>query len=126
VGIADENRVVSPDERAVKCRADAGIGLCTDDEESSDSEARQHGFEVGILERIAVLLIDVRLGVDRSQFGDDLPRVAPYGTRLAGVLDPDDRYLVLARLLDTALDIRHHCIALVVPADHSILHIDDE
>ena len=42
VGVADERRVVPPDERAVERRADARIGLRADDDESPDSEAREH------------------------------------------------------------------------------------
>ena len=38
VGVADEGRVVASDERAVERRADAGIGLCADDDESPNSE----------------------------------------------------------------------------------------
>ena len=72
-------------------RADAGIGLRTDNEEPPDSEPRQHRFEGGVLEGVAVLLIDVRLGVEWRQFGDDLPGITTYGTRLARVLDPHDR-----------------------------------
>jgi hypothetical protein len=36
VGVADQGRVVSPDERAVDRRADALIGLRADDDESPD------------------------------------------------------------------------------------------
>ena len=50
MSIADKDRVVSPHESAVKCRANACIGLCTDDEDSPDSEVREYGFEVGIFE----------------------------------------------------------------------------
>src|ERR1700730_3355900 len=77
VGIADKGRVVPPDERAMKRRADARIALCADDDKSPDSEARQHGLEGGVLEGVAVVLLDERLGVARSQLGDDPPPVAP-------------------------------------------------
>ena len=66
VGVADEGRVVPPGERAVERRADARIGLCADDDESSDSETRQHVLEGGVLEGVAVVLLDERLGVVRS------------------------------------------------------------
>ena len=63
VGVADKGRVVPPDERAVERRADARIGLRARDDESPDSEARQHGLEGGVLEGVAVVLLDERLGV---------------------------------------------------------------
>ncbi len=47
-------------------RANAPIGLCADDDESPDSKARQHGLESGVLEGVAVVLLDKRLGVGRS------------------------------------------------------------
>ena len=77
VGVADEGRVVPSGERAVERRADARIGLCADDDESSDTEARQHGLEGRVLEGVAVALLDERLCVARNQLGDDLPVVAP-------------------------------------------------
>src|ERR1700733_10654310 len=68
----------------------------------------------------------MRLCVDRSEFGNDLPWVATDSTRLPGVLDPDDRDLLQPRFLNHALDIRHHCVTLVVPIDHAGLRVDDE
>src|SRR5207253_9638033 len=50
VSVADQGGVVSPDECAVDRRPDARIGLCTYDDEPSDSEARQHRLEGGVLE----------------------------------------------------------------------------
>jgi hypothetical protein len=46
----------------VERTADARIGLCADDDEAPDSEARQHGLEGGVLEGVAVVLLDKRLG----------------------------------------------------------------
>ena len=66
VGVADKSRVVAPDERAVERRADARIRLCTDHEQSSDLEAREHGLQGGVLEGVAVALLDERLGGLRS------------------------------------------------------------
>ncbi len=57
VGVADKRGVVSSDKRAVEGRANAGVGLCTGDDESSDSQAGQHVFEVGVLEGIAIVLL---------------------------------------------------------------------
>jgi hypothetical protein len=50
VCIAHKNRVVASHERTVKSRADAGIGLCADGDESTDSEPRQHGLKISVLE----------------------------------------------------------------------------
>ena len=88
--VADEGRVVPPHERTVERRPDAFIGLCADDHEPPDSKARQHRLEVRVLERVAVVLLDERLGGARSELGDDPPFVAPPLELLAGVLDPDD------------------------------------
>ena len=126
MGVADEDRVVASGERAVERRADARIGLRADDDEPPDSEARQHGLERGVLEGVAVVLLDERLGVARRQLGDDPPLVAPSRELLAGVLDPDDGNLFLPRLLDEAADVRDDGVALVVSLDDTVLHVDDE
>ena len=126
VAIADKGRVVPPDECAVERRADACIGLSARDDESADSEARQHGLEGGVLERVAVVLLDERLGVLRSQFGDDPPVFAPPRKLLVRVLDPNDGDPFAARLLDKAADARDDRVALVSPLDNAVLHVDDE
>jgi hypothetical protein len=100
VGVADKGRVISPDERAVERRADARIGLGADDNESPNTEARQHGLKGGVLEGIALVLLDERLGAARSQLRDDPPAVAPPRKLLIGVLNPDDGDPFPPRLLD--------------------------
>jgi hypothetical protein len=42
------------------------------------------------------------------------------------VLDPGDRDAFPARLLDQALDVRDHGIALVSSFDDAVLDVDDE
>ena len=126
VGVVDQGRVVAPDERAVERRADARVGLRADDDEPPDSQARQHGLQGGVLEGVAVVLLDQRLGVVRSQFGDDPPVVAPSGQLVVGVLDPDDRDPFPPRLLDQAADASHDRVALVSLRDDAVLHVDDE
>jgi hypothetical protein len=125
---ASLTRVASypPDERAVERRADARIGLCADDDESPDSETRQHGLKGGVLEGVAVVLLDERLGVARSQLGDDPPVVAPPRKPLVGVLDPDNGDPFPPRLLDKAADVRDDRVALVSPRDDAVLRVDDE
>src|ERR1700722_20684958 len=68
----------------------------------------------------------MEFGVDRSEFGDDLPWIAAAGTRAARILDPDHGDLFPPGVLNDALDIRDHGVALVVPTDHAVLHIDNE
>jgi len=126
MSVADKGRVVPPDERAVERRADARIGLCADDDESPDSEARQDGLEGGVLEGVAIVLLDERLGVSRSQLGDDPPVAAPPRKLLVGVLDPDNGDPFPSRLLDKAADVRDDRVALVSPLDDAVLHVDDE
>jgi hypothetical protein len=79
VGVADERRVVAPDERAVERRADARIGLRADDDESPDPEARQHGLEGRFLE-VAVGLLDERLGVSGLDSGTSSQASLPLGS----------------------------------------------
>src|SRR5205823_7799681 len=88
--------------------------------------ARQNGLEGGVLEGVAVILLDERLGVAPSELGDDPPVVAPFRKLLVGVLDPDDGDPFPARLLDKADDVRDDRVALVSPLECAVLHVDDE
>src|SRR6476659_3556027 len=126
VGVADEGRVVPPDEGAVQRRADACVCLRADDEEPPDAEAREHGLERGVLEGVAVALRDEGLSVVRGKLGDDLPAVAPQREVLVGVLDPDDGDLLPASLLDEAADVCDDCVSLVRALDDAVLNVDDE
>jgi hypothetical protein len=110
----------------VERRADARIGLGPDDDESPDSEPGEHRLEGRVLERVAVALLDERLGVSRSQLGDDPPVVAPPRKVLVGVLDPDDGDPFTPCLLDQAADVRDNRVPLVSPLDDSVLRVDDE
>ena len=65
VGVTHEQRVVAPHDSTVNCRTDAGIGLGTGNDETSDTQARQHRLEIGFLEGVAVLLLDSRLLIGR-------------------------------------------------------------
>src|SRR6185312_5024827 len=114
------------DERAVQRRADARIGLCAGHDEPPDPEARQHGLEGGVLKGVAVALLHQRLGIARSQFGDDPPVVASLRELLVGMLDPDNGDLFPPRLLDQAADVRDNRVALVSAPDDTVLHVDDE
>jgi len=75
---------------------------------------------------VAIVLLDERLGVARSQLGDDPPVVAPPRKLLVGVLDPDNGDPFPPRLLDKAADVRDDRVALVSPLDDAVLHVDDE
>ena len=126
VGVADQGRVVPPDERAVQRRADARIGLSADDDEAPDSEARQHRLQGGVLEGVAVALRDERLGVARSQLGDDPPGLASLCKLLVGVLDPHNRNRFPASRLDDYCDVRNDRIALVRRRDNADLDVDNQ
>ena len=76
--------------------------------------------------RVAVVLLDERLGFAGSELGDDPPVVAPPRKLLVGVLDPDDGDPFPPRLLDKAADVRDDRVALVSPLDDAVLHVDDE
>jgi hypothetical protein len=110
----------------VERRADARIGLCADDDQPPDTEARQHGLQARVLEGVAVVLLDERLGVARSQLGDDPPLVAAPRKPLVGVLDPDDGDQFPACLLHEAADVRDDSVAPGGPLDDAVLHVDDE
>ena len=90
------------------------------------AEAGQHGLERGVLEGVAVVLLDQRLCVARSQLGDDLPGVAPSCKLLVGVLHPDHGHPLPPRPLDKAADIRDDRVALVSPLEGGVLHVDDQ
>ena len=83
--VADEDRVVAAGEGAVQRRADAGVGLGAGDDEAADAARRQLGLEVGVLERVAIALVDERLGVVALQLVDVLPLVAALGQLVVGV-----------------------------------------
>lgn len=76
VRVADQQRVVTSNERAVQGGANARVGLGTDDDEAADSELRQRRFERRVLERVAVIFLDQRLGFGRVELGGDPPAVA--------------------------------------------------
>ena len=107
-------------------RANAPIGLRADDDQSPDTETGQHGLKRGVLEGVAVVLLDQRLCIARSQLGDDLPGVAPPRELLVRVLDPDHGHALSPRPLDEGADIRDHGVALVSPLEGGVLYVDDE
>src|SRR5207248_3113809 len=63
VRILDERRVVAAHDRAVQRRPDAGVRLCTCDDESTDPACCERRFEVGVFEGVAVALVDQGLGL---------------------------------------------------------------
>ena len=126
MGVADEGRVVAPDEGAVERRADAGIRLRPDHDQVPDAEPREHVLQRGVLERVAVALLDERLVVARAQLRDDAPRVGAALQVLAVVLHPDDRHLLPACSLDQPGDVGDHGVPLVRALDDAVLHVDHE
>jgi hypothetical protein len=103
-------------------RADTPIGLCTDDDQSPDAETGQEGLKRGVLEGVAVVLLDQRLGVARGQLGDDLPALALPRQVLIGVLDPDHGHTLPPGPFDKTLDLRDDRVTL----ESRVLCVDDE
>jgi hypothetical protein len=126
VRVADERRVISPDESAVERRADARIGLRTDHDEPCHPEGRENLLETRVLERVAPVLLDERLGVVRRQLGHDLPVLTSLCKPIVRVLDPDNGDVFPARLLDEAADVRDDRVAFVRSCNDAVLDIDDE
>ncbi len=67
----------------------------------------------------AIVLFDERLGVIRSQLGDDPPAVAPTNRPLVGMLDPHNGDLFAPRFLDT------HPEAVKIPWVHDNVEADE-
>ena len=107
-------------------RADAGVGLRAHDHESSDAKALQHLLQGGVLEGVAVALLDEWFGLGRRELGHDPPAVAPLRQLLVGVLDPDHRDPFPPGPIDEAADVGDHRVALVSTLDDAFLHVDDE
>ena len=126
VRVGDQRRVVAPHERAMKCGADARVGLRADDQEPTDTQAREHGLEGGVFEGVAVTLLDERLGVARIQLRNDLPAVASPRQVVIGVLDPDHGDMLPTRLAHEGAHVRKHRITLVCPFHDAVLQVDDE
>lgn len=53
---------------------DACVGLCARYEQSADLETREDCLQVGVLEGVAVALVQAEFIVGSSQFRDNLPR----------------------------------------------------
>src|SRR5258708_1980046 len=102
------------------------IGGCADADRRPVSEARADGGGGGVLEGVAVALLDERLGVTGIQLGDDPPAVAPPRELLVGVLHPDDGDPFPPRPLDEAAHVGDDRVALVRPFDDAVLHVDDK
>ena len=102
MGVADQDRVVAPDDCAVQRRANALVGLGTGDDQAPDAQTGQDSFQAGVLEGVRETFGDDRLVIVRLEFGDDLPVIASRGQILVGVPDPDDRDLLAPRSLDEA------------------------
>src|SRR6185437_16299303 len=95
--IADEGRVVA------LARAPCSVerthqSVCAPTTTSRPTPSpEKHGPESGVLECVAIVLLDQRLCVAWGKRGDDLPAVASVGEFVVGVLDPDHRYPLASR-----------------------------
>jgi len=94
--------------------------------QAPDIQPGQHRLELGVLERVAVVLVDDGLALVRAELRDDAPLVAALGQPLVAVLHPDHRHLLASRALDQPVDVSHDAVALVRPFDDAVLHVDDK
>ena len=78
VGIADKRRVVASDDRSVECGPDTGVGVRPGDDQAPYLALSKHGLEVGVLEGVAVPLVDYRLSLFLSELGNVEPAVAAF------------------------------------------------
>ena len=119
--------VVAAGEGAVQGGADAGVGLGAGDDEPADAEVGQHALEVGVLEGVAVALVDQRLGLVGRELGDDLPARRCRGTCSRRSAAPRRRGRRSSRALSTrpamlATTASRSCAA----GDDAVLDVDDE
>ena len=85
----------------------------------------QH-LQFGALERVAVGLVDARLGVVGGQFRNVLPGIAVAQEIIIGVLHPDHGHVLPACPLDQGADVRDHAGSVVSLCHHPVLDVDDE
>ena len=126
VSVTDEQRVVPSRQGAVQRGADAPIGLGAYHDQPPNPKTGQYGLKRCVLEGVAVVLLDQRLGVAGDQLGHDLPGFTSPRKLLIGVLNPDHRHPVPARALDEAADCRHDRVTFMGPLDGRVLHVDDQ
>jgi glycerate kinase len=126
VGVADQHRVVAAHQGAVQRRPDARVGLRPGHQQPPDLEAGQHLLEPGVLEGVAVGLLDRRLARVRRQLRDDPPAVAAVRQLVVGVLHPHHRHVLGPRPVDQLADPPHDRVALVRGRHDVVLHVDDE
>jgi hypothetical protein len=79
VRVGHKRRVVATHERAVQRAPHAGVGLGTGHDEVTDLPLGQKVLELGLLEGVAVVLVDEGLAVVALQLVDVLPTVGALG-----------------------------------------------
>lgn len=126
VRILDERDVVAAREPAVHRAAHAGVGLSTREDETTHAEVGEHPLERGVLERVAVALLDDRLTGDGSELVDELPALAAEHQVVAGVLHLYHRHTLGPRTRDQRTDRGNDVVAMHRLADDVLLDIDDE
>ena len=112
VRVADQDGVVAAGDRTVQSRTNAFVGLGAGDDESADSARSQLRLEVGVLERVAVPLVDDRFRPVLLELLDVLPLLATYRQVVGGVLDPDHGDVRRPCLVDDIPDVADHLVAL--------------
>ncbi len=126
VGIIGQGRVVSPHDRSVQGRADAFVGLCPGDDQVADSALRQDGFELGVVESVAVSFVDRRLRSLLGEFGNEFSPLASGDHPVVGMLHPHDRNIRGSGSVHQQSDVRDDGVTLVRVGHHVVLDIDDE
>src|SRR5436190_19212468 len=126
MGVADEGGVVAAGEGAVERRPHARIRLRPRDDQPTHAPGRQLRLERGVLEGVAVALVDDRLTVVHLQLRHVLPLLAALGQLPALVLHPDHGHLGGPRPLDDAVDVGDHLITMGGAVDDAVLDVDDD
>ena len=127
VGVADERRVVAPDDRAVQRGPDALVGLRAGDDQPPHLALGEHDLEVGLLEGVGVPLVHHRLGRrPGSARGRTATRRSPWASRRSECCTHTTG-TSSARALSTRVTMLAMTPSrLWVPADDVVLDVDHE
>jgi cell volume regulation protein A len=124
--VADQRHVIAADEGAVDGRADAHVGLGACHDQPAHAARGEHRLQVGVLERVAVALVDDGLTVQADKLRHVLPALAVPRHVVVGVLHPDHGHVLRAGLADQGVDVRDHAVAVVGAGHHAVLDVDDK
>jgi uncharacterized protein len=126
VRVAHQRHVVPAGEAAVQRRPDARVGLRPGDDKVPDPAVGEDLLKPGVLERVAVVLVDERLAIVAGELRHEPPLRAAELQALVGVLHPDDGHALGPRPGDEDVDVGDDNVALVRGGHHPVLHVDDD